>query len=150
MDRDQAYRFAIHEAIKNIQVDIGFGIFTPPIYDSKLESDDNLYVLYASQTSQWDGNYAQNRWICNIDIEIHHRQQDSATFDGVDLVGEAVEGSILNSSKPVASVLVAPPGWQIETTILTSSNSIKLGMTQGGAGLEVLKILQFSSKILKL
>lgn len=149
MDRDQAYRYAINEAIKNIIVDIGFGPFTPPIYDSKLESNENIYVLYASQTSQWDGNFSQNRWDCNIDIEIHHRQQDSATFEGVDLVGEAIENSVL-STKPVASILNMPAGWKAETTILTSANSVKLGETQGGAGLEVIKILQFSSKIVKL
>ena len=149
MDRDQVYRYAVNEAIKNIQVDIGFGPFTPPIYDSKMESNDNIYVIFASQTSQWDGNYSQNRWDCNIDLEIHHRQQESATFDAVDLVGEAIENSILGV-KPVASNLVAQPGWKIETTILTSANSVKLGEIQGGSGLEVIKILQFSSKIVKL
>jgi hypothetical protein len=149
MDREQAYRFAINEAIKNIQVDIGFGPFTPPIYDSKLEADDNLYVIYASQTAQWAGNFSQKRWDCNIDIEIYHRQQNSATFEAVDLVGEAIENSVMGE-KPVASILSAPPGWQIETTILTSANSVKLQEEQGGAALMVIKILQFSSKIVKI
>lgn len=149
MSREEAYRMSIYYALENIVVNYNGEPFQVPVYDSKLESEANIYVILASQTAIWNGNFVQKQWQCMIEIEIYHHQQDSATFKLVDEVSEIIENKIL-AATPMQSLILQPAEWQIMNTYLSSVNALKLRGYQSNAGTLINKTLQFTSQLLKL
>lgn len=149
MSRDLQYRKAVKQAIEGVVVNVnGFDI-TVPIYDSKMESDEPIYAILTNQSAIWDGNFHQKQWQCMIEIEVYHRQQDSATYDYIDVVGNEFEERLLADRVGLPSGLLYTSGWEMVNMFLSSANNIKLKEYQGGAGNIALKIMQFTSKILK-
>lgn len=148
MNRDKAYRTAVMAALENLSIDLGDGPISVPVYDSKLETNDQLYVLVESQTAQADHNYALLMWRCTIELSIYHVQQNSATLDVVDMVSDEIENRLLVA--PGVGNLAAQTGWQVDGMYLASSNSLKMSGYKSEAGTLVNKILQFSSQTIKL
>jgi hypothetical protein len=154
MNREKAYRQSVYETIgdlspgstvRTIPVNIpDVGIIQVPVYDSKLESDELLYVILASQTATDIGNYVLFQWLSGIDIEIYHLQQNSATFDIVDAVAEEIEQRILHSAG-----LAAQPGWDISCTYLNGASNLKMRSYKSEAGIEIVKTLNFNSTLIK-
>lgn len=148
MNRETAVRKAFYEAIKTLAIVIpGDNTYAVPVYDSKTESNESFYVIIATQTAQWDGDFVLYKWRANIDIEIYHLQQESATFDIVDLISDEIEKIVLNTMYPTGSGVVQQAGWDIHNVFLQSANSFKMKGVQSGT--EMQKVLTFSSIIIK-
>lgn len=149
MNREKAYRTAIDMVLQNLSVNINGTPVVVPVYDSKLESNSDLYVIYGAQISQRDGTLHCRRWRTTMELEICHRQQESATMDWVDDVSEEIENRVF-TTLPDTDTFTAVPGWLIQLTNLETAQTFKMREVQGGSGLIVIKLLQISSLITKI
>lgn len=153
MDREKAIREGFYQTIKNMTVTLPDGtLFTVPVYSNKNESDEELYVLITSQFGQNRSPLTGYIWKCTISIEIYHTQQNSATYDYVDIVGSKIEELIL-PNEPVYNnpdKLTAQPGWRFSCVELRDTNSMALKLAQNSAATIVTKQLQFSLTISKI
>jgi len=151
MNREKAHRQAVLDVLLNltVNIDLGSGVQSVviPVYDNKLESDENIYVLLEAQTAQNESAFPVLIWRGIIEVSIYHTQQDSATFDIIDAIGEEVENKIINA--PGISNFAPQTGWQISNTYLNSVNSLKYQEYKDGGGTVVQKIMQFSSQLIK-
>jgi hypothetical protein len=148
MNREKAYRQAVYEILTGISIDLGYGSIPIPIYDNKLESDEDIYILLEAQTAQNESAFPLYVWRCTLELSIYHTQQNSATFDAVDMVCEIIEDRVTTS--PGANNFGLQSGWQISNTYLQSSNSLKYQDYKESAGTVVQKIIQLSSQLIKL
>jgi hypothetical protein len=148
MNRDAAYRYMVYSLLQAIQIDPGTGLIDIPVFDEKLEDDALIYVILDSQTAVNASNFVNHCWNCTIDIQISHKQQNSATFEIVDQVSQEIESRLLNAT-PSKNNFPAVTGWNVFNTILNSSSNLKLQSTQD-SGFESIKILQFSSQLVKI
>jgi hypothetical protein len=152
MNREKAIREGFYQTLKNMTVTIpDVGLFTVPVYSNKNESDEELYVLITNQFSQNRSNLALSQWKGTIAIEIYHTQQNSATYDYVDIVSSKIEELIL-PAEPVYNNpdgLTPQVGWEFRAVELRDVNSMALTLGQAGAQTVVLKQLQFSLIITK-
>lgn len=149
MNRETAIRQGFFEALQSVSIIIpGEGPLAVPVYSNKNESDETLYALITSQFAQNRSDMAVYRWKSTLEIEIYHVQQNSATFDYVDLVSDKIEEIVL---PPITgNGLVPQTGWQFHALQLESVNSMQLRIGQNKARITVLKSLQFSLIISKI
>jgi hypothetical protein len=145
VNRDKAIRYAFYQAIQALNVN-GADI---PVYDAKVESNEGLYVIMSTQFATRTGNLKLYMWRASIDIEIYHNQQNSATNDLVDDVGEAIENIISPFPDPIGSGIVQQNGWDITDVYLNTSTNVKLASYMDNAGTTVNKTLQFNCTIIK-
>lgn len=145
MDRDKAIRYAFYQAIQNLT----FNSQVVPVYDSKVESSEGLYVIISTQFASRVGNLKLYMWKASIDIEIYHNQQNSATNDLVDDVGALIEKAVEPYPDPTGSGIVQQVGWDITDVYLTNSTNVKISNYNGGSGITVNKTLQFNCTIIK-
>lgn len=144
MNREQAVRNGFFQTLEGMSVNIpGVGSVTVPVFSNKDESDQELYVLITSQFAQNRSDMAVKRWKCNIELEIYHTQQNSATYDYVDIVSDRIE-QLTMPGNPNESGLTAQTGWRFNNLQLESVNSMTMRMGQAKARLTVAKMLQFS------
>jgi|SRR6478752_1936627 len=151
MNREQAVRNGFYEVLKGMSVNIpGEGPVTVPVFSNKDESEETLYAIITSQFAQNRSNLARECWKCNIEIEIYHVQQNSATYDYVDLVSDKIEQLINPLGLPNGSSLPPQSGWQLNVVQLESVNSMTMRIGQAKARLTVAKMLQYSLIITKI
>jgi hypothetical protein len=153
MNREKAVREAFYQTLKDMQVTIpDVGLFTVPVYSNKNESDEEMYVLITGQFGQNRSTLAAYMWKEVITIEITHTQQNSATYDYVDIISDEIERLILPAIPLYvhSDGLTAQSGWQISCVELRDVNSMALTLGQNRASTTVLKQLQFSLIISKI
>lgn len=153
MNREKAVREGFYQSLKNMQVTIPeVGLFPVPVYSNKNESDEEMYVLITGQFGQNRSNLTCYQWKEVVTIEIYHTQQNSATYDYVDIISDKIEELILPAiplyNNPDG--LTAQQGWQFSCVELRDINSMALMLGQNGAQTTVLKQLQFSLIISKI
>lgn len=145
MQREKAIRYSFMEALQNLTVD-GIAI---PVYDSKDESNEQVYVILSTQFSQRTGNLSILQWKCTMDIEIYHNQQNSATNDIVDNIAEAIEAIIEPNPVPVNFSLPPQTGWIFADVYCSTTSNIKMANYKNESGVTVNKTLQFSLTVIK-
>lgn len=151
MNREKAIRKGICDLLNGVlYTDLGDGSFNVPVYDSKIESTENVYVIISNQFSIYDGDFTRYRWKSTIEIDIFHTQQNSATNDIVDDICEQIESLLLNSSTPIGSGIIQQDGWKITNVTLSSVSNIRIKQYQGEAGIIANKNLQFNFIISKI
>src|ERR1044072_7256894 len=134
MNREQAIRTSFFETLDGMSVNIpGAGLVTVPVFSNKDESEEPLYVLITSQFAQNRSNLARESWKCNIEIEIYHTQQNSATYDYVDLVSDKIENLINPTGQPNDAALPDKNGWRYNAVQLESANSMTMTLGQAKA-----------------
>lgn len=153
MNREKAVREGFYQTLKNMQVNIpDVGLFNVPVYSNKNESDEEMYVLITGQFAQNRSSMTSYHWRETITLEIYHNQQNSATYDYVDIIGDEIERLILPAiplyNNPDG--LTPQPGWQFSALELRDVNSMALTLGQNKAACTVLKQLQFSLTISKI
>lgn len=152
MNRETAVREGFYQTLKNLSVTIpNVGPISVPVYSNKNESDEEMYVLITGQFAQNRSNLTCYQWKGVITLEIYHLQQNSATYDYVDIIGDKIEELILPASPLYNNQdgLTAQAGWQFSCVELRDVNSMALTLGQSGAQTTVLKQLQFSLIISK-
>lgn len=147
MNREKAFRKSVYDALQNIQITVDGSIVDVPVYDQKLESDDLIYIIIDSQSAVWIGDFVARKWNCSVDIEIKHKQQDSAVFDIVDDVGEEIENRLI-TTVPALTGIIAQPGWRMMNNVISSVSNLKLQETQS-SGFVSSKLIVFSSQLIK-
>lgn len=153
MNREKAIREGFYQTLKNMTVILpGVGLFSVPVYDNKNESDEEIYVLITSQFGQNRSTLAAQMWKAVITLEINHTQQNSATYDFVDIVSDEIERLILAAIPTYnnSDGLTQQSGWQFSCVELRDVNSMALTLGQNRAQTTVLKQLQFSLIISKI
>jgi len=150
MNRETAVRNGFYQALEGLSVAIpDEGTITVPLSSNKNESDSNLYVLIESQFAQNRSDMAVYRWKATLELVIYHQQQNSATFDYVDIVSDKIE-SLLLPAIPNSNNLVPQSGWAFHALQLESVNSMQLTLGQNKAKTVVAKSMQFSLIITKI
>lgn len=153
MSREKAIRLGVYAALNSINITVDNESFAVPVYDSKVENDDsitsNMYIILADQFSTNQQTMSGNFFKSNITIEIYHKQQESATFDYVDEIGEVIENRIILSNDRDLLGITQSDGWKISGGYLNSSSNVKLQMFQGGAGVITNKTMLFTFTIIK-
>lgn len=153
MNREKALRKGVYEALFENLVLVGYTgpleNYVVPVYDSKLETPDEVYCLITTQFSIYDGNFTKYSWRATIELEIFHMQQNSATNDVVDDIGEAIEAIIIPTQKPTGNGIIQQPGWLITNVQCDSVTNLKMRMFQDNAATVVSKTIQFKTTIIK-
>jgi len=105
-----------------------------PVYDSKLESPEDLYVIISTVFSVRTGNLSIYQYKATLVVEIFHQQQNSATNDLVDDVGEAIENIIMPDNTPVPGTASLPdqPGWLLIEPYVSSASNVCITGVPGG------------------
>lgn len=153
MNREKAIREGFYQTLKNMTVTLPeVGLFPVPVYSNKNESDEEMYVLLTGQFGQNRSNLTGYHWKEVITLEIYHTQQNSATYDFVDIISDKIEELIL----PAVPLYLNPDGltrqegWKFDCVELRDVNSMALTLGQNRAQTTVLKQLQFSLIISKI
>lgn len=152
MNREQVIRTAVYEAIKGqLQITVAGNNIDVPVYDSKLESNDQVYVLLTNQAATYTGDLHRFRWRCSVTVEIVHRQTDSAVKDVLDLVSDKIEDIILfaPTGRPGGNGLIQQQGWTMHNVVLNTVNSLIMELPGNGADIYMQKILEFNLDIMK-
>jgi hypothetical protein len=153
MNREKAIREGFYQTLKNMSVTLPeLGLFLVPVYSNKNESNEEMYVLITSQFGQNRSNLTSYQWKEVVTLEIYHTQQNSATYDFVDIISDEIERLILPEIPLYGNPdgLTPQPGWQFSCVELRDINSMALTLGQNRAQTTVLKQLQFSLIISKI
>jgi hypothetical protein len=152
MNREQAVRTGFYEALKGLLlITVSGNSINVPIYDAKLESADDIYVLLTNQAATYTGDMHRFRWRCSQTIEIVHNQTDSAVKDVLDLVSDKIEDIILfaPTGKPGGNGLIQQVGWTMQNVVLNSVNCLALEVPGQGSDIYMQKIIEFNLDIMK-
>jgi homoaconitase/3-isopropylmalate dehydratase large subunit len=152
MNREKAIRSVFYQALTNanMQITIDDIVYQVPVYDSKMETDDQIYVVISNQFSIRNATLQAKQWRSTIEIDIYQSQQNSATNDFIDDIGELIEGVITPGNREGISGLPDVSGWLITNVFVNSVSNIRLKNFKDNAAVVVNKNIQFQLLITKL
>lgn len=143
-NREKSIRDAVFQALNG---NLSYNSDEVFVYDSKLEGEDDLYVLITDQTAQYSGNFAEHAWDCSIILQIVSRTADTISRDIIDEVSKQIEDIIIESL-PTLNGLVTQLGWQIINNSLGNVTYTNFTMTDTQSA--ITKLLTFNQKVVKL
>jgi hypothetical protein len=141
MNREKVIRQAYYNVLNG---NLSYNSINVPIYDEKVESNEDVYVLMVAQDAVDTGDFHRQSWISTITFDIVSKQYASVSKDIVDAVSEQIE----NIVKPTASAigLEQQAGWQITNVRLSQVNYSEPGVDDM---ITIFKTITFTQTISK-